>query len=425
MKKLLMLGTSFASMEILTKARQRGWHVIVTDNLPPERSPVKQAADECWMISTADTDHLEEKCRTEGVDAIFSGVSEFNLDRVRILTRDLGLPCYIDEGAWAYARNKRLFKKKCMEKGIPVVPEYPLPAPDDEAAWARIVYPVVVKPVDGSGNAGLSICRNSEELKAAILKARSASTHPEMIIERYITGDETWNMYVIAENTARYLYSGRAYRQPGYPTFLYSFTSTAADGVDDYLACMGTQCAELLREIGCRDGFAWIQCIRDGEGNYYALEMAHRMSAGVSADLLKETLGFNVVDWLLDTALGETHTADMLPQPVERPYTGALCGYLLFADHAGRIETMSGLDKLDSRRFRVESAIRTGDSVDPYRMMGKITFSSRTAEEMCRTLQEVNDAIDIRDTEGRDMIVRFTDLEAVRQGHRGLMRDEV
>lgn len=43
------------------------------------------------------------KCKENNVNAIFAGVSEFNLDRVKALTEKLGLPCYIEEAAWKYA----------------------------------------------------------------------------------------------------------------------------------------------------------------------------------------------------------------------------------------------------------------------------------------------------------------------------------
>lgn len=33
MKKLLILGTSIASTEIVQKARKRGWYTIVTDSV--------------------------------------------------------------------------------------------------------------------------------------------------------------------------------------------------------------------------------------------------------------------------------------------------------------------------------------------------------------------------------------------------------
>ncbi|MCR5795975.1 MAG: hypothetical protein K6G61_11600 [Solobacterium sp.] len=424
MKKLLMLGGSLSSKEIIQKAKKRGWYTIVTDMIPPEFSAAKQEADAYWMISTAEVDLLEQKCREEGIDAVFAGVSEFNLDRVSILAKDLGLPCYISEGTWEYARNKRLFKTKCIEKGIPVVPEYPVPDPDDADAWDRIVYPVVVKPVDGTGNAGLSICRNRQELIAGLRKASDFGDNPELILERYITGEETWNYYFAAEGVIRYIYSGTVYRQPGYPTFLYSFGSSAAAGVNDYLRKMDPQFSGLLKETGFREGIAWIQCIRDDEGNYYALEMAHRLSADTSGSILKKCHGIDNVEWMLDTALGIKHTADMLPEPIARPYRGATCVYYLFADHAGTIEKISGIDSLDPEEFNVEMVRQQGDNVEQYRLMVKIVFSARTAREICSILQQLNRTIGITDDNGRDLAVRFTDYEAVMQRHKGLMQTE-
>lgn len=424
MKKLLILGTSFASLEIVRKARQRGWYTIVTDNVPLEDSPVKQAADVYWMISTADTDQLEEKCREEGIGAVFAGVSEFNLDRVLVLTKKLGLPCYIDEGAWKYARNKQLFKAKCIEKGIPVVNEYPIPDPDDDAAWEKIVYPVVIKPVDGSGNLGISICHNRQELEEGLKKARKSTVNPRLILERYITGEETWNYYCIASGTVQYVYSGSAFRQPGYPTFLYLFATGAAAGVDDYLEKMNPQCTELLKEIGCRDGMAWIQCIRDESGNYYTLEMGHRLSADASGDLVKKTMQFDSIEWMLDTAFGVRHTADMLPKPISRPYTGVQCVYYLFADHKGKIEKIAGLDQLDPDVCQTIVIKKPGDVIEQYRLMVRIVFFAHTAREMCEILQYVNRMVSITDTEGKDLLIRFTDYDTVQTKHSGLMRDE-
>lgn len=424
MKKILLLGESFSAMEIVQKAKQRGWHTIVTDDAPLAESPVKQAADEYWMISTAETDRLTEKCREENIGAIFAGVSEFNLDRVLLMTQDLGLPCYIDANAWEFARNKRRFKNKCIEKGVPVVPEYPVPDPGDEAAWEKIVYPVVIKPVDGTGNAGVSICYNRNDLEEGLRKVRAIRTDPEFILERYVTGEETWNYYCFAEGVGRYVNSGTVFRQPGYPTFLYSVGTSAAGGIDDYLEQMNPQCLELLTAIGCREGMAWIQCIRDDNGNYYALEMAHRLSAETVGNNIEKVLGFNSVDWMLDTALGCKHTVDMLPKQATRPYSGIACVYFLFADHSGKIEKMSGLEKLDPDLFCVEYARKPGDSVDQYRMMVKLAFFAQSTGHMCEVLQYLNDTIEITDTEGRDLIVHFTDYKAVKERLGGSMRDD-
>ena len=87
-----MLGTSLGSIEIVETARSMGCFTIVTDNLDPDRSPAKKVADEYWMISTNDLDLLEQKCREEKINAIFVGISEFNLDRVKDLTERLKFP---------------------------------------------------------------------------------------------------------------------------------------------------------------------------------------------------------------------------------------------------------------------------------------------------------------------------------------------
>lgn len=120
MKKLLILGTSTGSVQIVNYAKSIGIYTIVTDFFSIEQSEAKRYADECWNISTADVNQLEKKCIEENVDGVFAGVSEFNLDKVLELTERLHLPCYINKNAWGYARNKYEFKQVCKKVGAPV-----------------------------------------------------------------------------------------------------------------------------------------------------------------------------------------------------------------------------------------------------------------------------------------------------------------
>ena len=52
--KLLILGSDYGTIDLLKAAKARGLYVIVTDLM--RSSPTKDAADEAWMISTADID---------------------------------------------------------------------------------------------------------------------------------------------------------------------------------------------------------------------------------------------------------------------------------------------------------------------------------------------------------------------------------
>ncbi len=59
MEKLLMLGTSLQSREIVEYAKSQGMYTIVTDYLPPEESRAKLVSDAYWMVNTGDLDTLE------------------------------------------------------------------------------------------------------------------------------------------------------------------------------------------------------------------------------------------------------------------------------------------------------------------------------------------------------------------------------
>ena len=55
-KRLLILGGSRISCEIVKRAQEMGIYVMVTDWYPIEKSPAKQIADEAFLVSTADVD---------------------------------------------------------------------------------------------------------------------------------------------------------------------------------------------------------------------------------------------------------------------------------------------------------------------------------------------------------------------------------
>ena len=424
MNKILILGTSLASVEIVQTAKEMGCYTIVTDNLDPEHSDAKRVADEYWMISTNELDLLEKKCREEKVNAIFAGISEYNLDRVKELTSRLGLPCYIEDAAWKYARDKSAFKKKCREIGLPIVEEYSVSVSPLPEELAVIEYPVVVKPVDGTGNKGLSICENEAELIAGCKKARENSESGNILIERYITGEESWHFYFLAENEIRQVYCGRAFKQPGYPTFLYLFAASVVNDLKEYKEQVDEKCIAFLKDIGCKRGISWFQFIKDGKGRFYALEMAQRMSADCSGKSIKKAVGVNTIEWMLDIALGKEHTAEMIPEPSEPPYKMTQCVYYHFAERDGNIASIQGYDNLDPERFQVSMLAHAGDFVPKYRLMSRIVFNAVNPKEMCESIQYINDHTRILDQANENMYVLFNNYDEIMSSFRGLFCQE-
>lgn len=419
MTKFLILGTSLVSTEIVQTAKDMGCYVIVTDNLPPERSYAKLKADEYWMINTNEIDLLEQKCREENINAVFSGVSEFNLDRVKELAERLNLPCCIEDEPWKYARNKQLFKEKCREIGIPVVDEYALSDPPRREEIEKIEYPVVVKPVDGAGNKGVSICYNEKEMLAAYRKARTISKN-NILVEKYITGEESWNNYFVAENEIRCVARYRTFKQPGYPSFVYSIAISAMEDNQEFKDQLDEKCVKLFKSIGCKAGIAWIQFIRDEKGRYYAIEMAKRMNAGETSKLNEEGQGFNPVRWMVDTVLGIEHKASMIPFPNEPPYKMAYCIYWVFSNRSGTIHSMNGINDLDKKKYLISNVVQEGDNLNQFQLISRIVFNVKNCKDLVDSIRLINEKIRILDESGENMYVQYNDFDNLAKSVEGL-----
>ena len=151
-----MLGTSLLSKEMVEYAKSIGVYTIVTDYNEPEKSKAKLVSDEQWMINVADVDLLERKCREEGISAVICGISEFCLEVCMELCKRLGFPCYCTPEAWHFSRDKDDFKTLCKQVGAPVATDYYLTDALTDEELDKVKLPVVVKPVDMSGNRGIS-----------------------------------------------------------------------------------------------------------------------------------------------------------------------------------------------------------------------------------------------------------------------------
>ena len=159
-KRLLILGGSRISCEIVRKAQEMGIYTMVTDWYPLEDSPAKQIADEYFMTSTADIPAMVNLINDKNVDGVITGFTDSVLPYYAEMCEKVGLPCYGTKEQFEILTNKRDYKMLCQEFDVPVVDEYKIEGDIETADLSHIKYPVLVKPSDNSGARGISICRN-------------------------------------------------------------------------------------------------------------------------------------------------------------------------------------------------------------------------------------------------------------------------
>ena len=181
-KKLLILGGAFQHEKLVVEAQKMGIYTIVTDNLPVDKSPCKQIADEHWQINIYDVDEIVKKCADENVDGVISAWLDPCQRPYAEICERLDVPAYCKSEQVIKMTDKIAFKKMCKTYGVDVIPDYSL----DDVTNHKIEFPVFVKPVDSRGSRGQTVCRSYDELDEAIKTAKSESSNGEVLIEKYM-----------------------------------------------------------------------------------------------------------------------------------------------------------------------------------------------------------------------------------------------
>ena len=413
--KILFLGSDYGSIDLVKEAKAKGLYVIVTDLMTT--SPTKEAADEAWMISTTDIDLLEQKCREEKIGAVMTGASDFNIERSRELCKRLGFPVYCEsDNAWEVSTNKRKFKDLCKKIGAPVAEDYYLSDDMTHEELESIQYPVVVKPVDLSGNRGMSYCANEKELIIACEKAREASKNSTIIVERQLHGPEYAVNYILADGEIKLHFFSSEHSEPGELKNLYSVIPTTSRYLKQYLEEVNDKVIEVLKAAGCREGICWVETIRDNDGHFYLLEMGYRYGGEVVNSAYRYICGFDSIGWMVDIACGINHSADDLPKALTGAEKGVGAAYLFFARCDGVIGKIEGLEKIEKlSNVLLDIQKREGGSVRYHASMGVIHIIAKDIEELCEIISTINDTVKFTSVDGEDMFIYFTNLDELRE----------
>jgi len=412
MKKVLVLGSAKDCKEIVLEAKHRGYYTIATDYLEPYPFGAKLAADEYWMISTVDVDLLEQKCREEHIDAVICGVSTINTYATVELCKRLNLPCYCTSDAHHYSANKRDFKDICKSCGVPVSPDYFVSNPPTDDELKQISFPVVVKAIDQRGNIGMSYCNTKDEVVVACNFARSVSKSDTVIVEDMLEGHEYGAHYALAEGKASLVVFVSMLNQPGYPSNCYSVTTTCTNNLNRYLEEFNPYFLDALNKMGCHEGYLWVELMEGADGHLNALEIGYRMSGEMLCDQLKISGIFDAYAWLLDIATGIKHKKEDLPVSLTALPERIITSYILWSKEGGIISRIEGLDKLADFPFinTVDSFIQIGSQVRKHQYLIMFTFDNANCDELCETLQMINDAVSIYDKNGENIVIYYDDF---------------
>lgn len=322
-KRLLILDGTRIACEIVNQAKRMGVHTAVTDYNPPEQAPAKLLADEYFMVSITDVDEVVALIQRERFDGVVAGYSDLMLPYYAEICEKTGLPCYGTKELFKTFTDKLKYKSLCFENDVPTIRGYDLAAFESEKL-TDVCFPVMVKPADGSGSRGVTICRSAGEVLSAAQVACAFSPSDDVLIEQYINGEEATVFWVFQDG--EYYVSAMADRHvkqnEGSPLPLPVAYSYPSRHLGSYEQDIAPNVRKMLSSAGVRNGMMFMQGLID-DGVFRVYDIGFRLTGTQEYRLLEHISDYNPLAMLISFAL----TGSMGEPALSRKARAAFDGY--------------------------------------------------------------------------------------------------
>jgi len=152
--KLAVIGGALQGVEVAYLARKVGFEVILVDRKP--MVPALGLCDDFLQMDILDTASLDR--RLGKVDLVLPALeSQPALARLCAWATSRGVPIFHDPDAYAVSSSKIASERFFRRYGFPV-----------PNSWPDCRFPVIAKPSQGSGSAGIRIFLSEREMRATI-----------------------------------------------------------------------------------------------------------------------------------------------------------------------------------------------------------------------------------------------------------------
>jgi biotin carboxylase len=304
----VLTGGSRSQLGLLEQARALGHEVCVVDGSP--NAPLLAEADYPVVRSFTDVGGVLGELEAQGIEPV--AVATMGSDQAVLptaqLAERLGLQGLPVETARTVADKRRM--RTAFERRKVRCPKGRAATSFEEAeqAFHQLGAQVVVKPVDGSAQRGVTEVRAESELPPAVDRALAASRTGAAVLEQYLDGEEyTVNGFLLEREYFPMSVTRRLLHPPPplgvciahrYPSLLAS----------------EAQLFELAHEaslaVGLETGPSYVQ-VRLHNGQPWAIEVGARLGGGKDAELAKLVTGFDAIRANALWALGELTRADL------------------------------------------------------------------------------------------------------------------
>lgn len=360
MKKLLMLGGGFLQKYVIRKAKAMGYYVLCLDADP--NAVGFDIADEHAVINIVDEEACLAYARDKQVDGVLTAATDFSVLTMSRIAEELHLPGINYQSAKVIKNKalvrKRLFEANADDTGI----SYEIDSVEDIAdILPKIKFPVMMKPVDGSGSRGASKVEKTEDfVKAAEFAMNGSITH-RAVAEPFIEGKE-YGVESFVDNGVIHVL-GVMQKDMTEPPYYAELGHAIPSGLTPELETKVKSCVyRAIFALGVNHGSVNMDLLITNEGNVHIVDVGARMGGNlIGSHIIPMGTGIDYMGNMIRAAVGDATNwkPEWQPKPVATK---------LLALTPGIIKKLPNFDQIAAEyNVQIEHHLHVGDTITPYR----------------------------------------------------------
>jgi len=303
MKKAIVLGGTNPHIELINQLHARGYYVILIDFLP--HPPAKPYADIHIQESSMDMDLVVKIGKEYDVDLVICACIDQQNVTACYAAEKLGLTKPYSYDLAHKITNKGYMKDVMVENHIPTTRYHFLTKEDDINIVQDLHYPVIVKPADSLGSAGVRKAQNVDEVRTYVKQAREFSRSGGCVVEEFFEGKEV-SVYAYAQDGEAHILmiSERFSIVDGDKKVLKCYATVTPPEMSDvaYTKIQDASSA-IVRAFGLDNTPLHVQILINGD-DIDVIEFAPRVGGGISYRVIKEQTGFDIISAAIDSYCG-------------------------------------------------------------------------------------------------------------------------
>ena len=279
MKKLLVIGAGFLQSFVIQKAKRMGYETLAVD-ADPDAVGFKHA-DKYKVVNIVDEKACLEYAKAEKVDGVLTAATDYGVLTTAYIAREMGLPGLNYEVA-KLIKNKYRVRKCLYEHQVDDTEQaYEVDKDTDLSVLSeKIVFPVMVKPCDGSGSRGASRVDSADLFEEACRCAMEASITHRATVETFIFGKEYGAESLVVNGEIHVLGIMRKWmtEHPYYAELGHAIPTDLPEEAEN----RAKQCVEnAIKSLGITFGSVNMDMLITSEGKIHIVDIGARMGGNM------------------------------------------------------------------------------------------------------------------------------------------------